>query len=97
MLGETISLEVTLLAGESLQVVMPLGDYIVTEYTDWSWRYPDTQDADETENVERDVAVISRYDASADLHFTYAAPTNTMWLNGGSVATGSGKEAETTS
>jgi hypothetical protein len=94
--GETVSLEVTLLAGESLHVVMPLGDYVVTEYTDWSWRYADTQDNDETEDVESDVVIISRYDASADLLFTYGTPTNTMWLNGGSAAAGTGKETETT-
>ena len=56
--------------------------------------YADTQDNDETEDVECDVAVISRYDASVELFFTYSTPTNTMWLNGGSAAAGSGKETE---
>jgi len=97
--GETTSVEVTLLSGESVQVVMPLGDYIVTEYTDWSWRYTDTEDpeGDQTEDVERDKEIISRYDAAAELLFTYGTPTNPLWLNSYSVIAGPGKETEITS
>ncbi len=95
--GDTISFEVTLLSGESAQVVMPLGDYIVTEYTDWSWRYTDPEDDDETEDVERDAAIISRYDSSTEWLFTYTTPTNSLWLNSYSVISGPGKEIEITS
>ncbi len=97
VLGE-ISLEVTLLSGESMELKMPVGDYVITEYTDWSWRYPNTADADQTEDVERDVAIISRYDAST-VSLTYGIPTNILWLNSYSVSVTSnpGKEPETTS
>jgi len=95
VLGE-ISLEFTLLSGESLELKLPVGDYIITEYTDWSWRYPNTADGDETEDVERDVAIISRY-SSTEVLLDYGTPTNTLWLNSYSVMSYPGKEPEITS
>ena len=96
VLGE-ISLEFTLLSGESLELKLPVGDYIITEYTDWSWRYSATEDpSDGVEDVERDVAIISRYDTFSML-FEYDTPTNTLWLNSYSVTSYPGKEPEITS
>ena len=93
--GEQISLLVTDRAGETVNVEMPLGDYVVSEYVDWSWRYDDAS-GEETKAIEKEVATISRYDSLYDLLFSYTTPVNALWLNDYSVPTGTGKDPDTT-
>lgn len=69
-----IDMDVTITGSDSVTVYdLPLGNYTVTEDTDWSWRYNQT-DSNTTDNM------ITLNDLHANVTFTNARDTD-MWLN----------------
>ena len=71
---EGIDLTVTVIGDGSVTITeLPLGDYVVTELTDWSWRY-------ENSTAERAVTLV--YDASKNVVIYDNTRTKDKWLDG---------------
>ena len=79
--GESVSVTVAVLAEETKTVTLPVGDYIITEYVDWSWRYNDSVSAGETEMLEKHVATVSEYESECFRIFDYNIKKQDHWLN----------------
>ena len=71
----------------------PLGEYIVNEYANWSWRYHGAVDPSGL-IVRASVTVTVDGDSSLTFNY-YATPVNQLWLNGFAIAA-TGKENKTT-
>ena len=79
--GESISVTVALAAGETKTVALPVGDYVITEYVDWSWRYNESAEVGETEALEKNVAAVSQYETVCARTFDYSTKKQDHWLN----------------
>lgn len=95
--GESVSVTVAVPAGETKTVTLPVGDYVITENVDWSWRYNESVEDGETEALEKQVAIVSQYEAVCARTFDYNIKKQDHWLNAyaASVDAGTRKEDET--